>query len=155
MRWPCLYISHFFKKYKSEYYTRLQNTREKTDWEGWTKFFLRGVLEVAREATDTASRILEVKELTQRTMAEQLTRAGAGHALTLLPGLFYRPVVNVQQVAEIISTTYATANYLVSDLESIGVLTEITGRGRNRKYRFAPYLDLFTDRHTEDDAAHT
>lgn len=155
MRWPCLYISHFFKKYKSEYYTRLQNTREKTDWEGWTKFFLRGVLEVAREATDTASRILEVKEATQRTMSEQLTRASAGHALRLLPRLFYRPVVNVQQVAEIISTTYATANYLVSDLETIGVLTEITGRGRNRKYRFAPYLDLFTDRQTEDGAVHT
>jgi cell filamentation protein, protein adenylyltransferase len=145
MKWPCLYISHYFKKYKAEYYTRLQNTREKGDWEGWVKFFLHGVSEVAREATDTAGKILEVRESTQRTVSEKLTRAGAGNALTLLPKLFYRPIVNVQQVAEIINTTYATANYLISDLQRIEILTEITGWGRNRKFRFAPYLDLFLD----------
>jgi Fic family protein len=148
MKWPCLYISHYFKKYKSEYYTRLQDTREKGDWEGWVKFFLRGVSEVAREATNTASKILEIREDTQQRVSDGLTRAGAGNALTLLPRLFYRPVVSVQQVSEIIQTTYATANYLVSDLERIGILTEITGWGRNRKFRFAPYLDLFID-HSE------
>jgi Fic family protein len=144
MRWPCLYISHFFKEYKSEYYTRLQDTRDKGEWEGWLKFFLRGVSEVSQEATRTASAILQVREDTQKLISDKLTRASAGNALALISKLFYRPVVSVQQVSEIINMTYATANYLVSDLERIGVLKEITGWGRNRKYAFDPYLGLFS-----------
>jgi Fic family protein len=131
----------------------LQDTREKGDWEGWIKFFLRGVSDVAQKATTTASKILEVRENMQHSISGQLTRAGAGNALTLLPRLFYRPVVSVQQVSEIINTTYATANYLVADLVRIGILTEITGWGRNRKFRFAPYLDLFMDHSEETPAA--
>jgi Fic family protein len=153
MKWPCLYLSHHFKKYKSEYYTRLQDTREKGDWEGWIKFFLRGVSDVAQKATTTASKILEVREDMQRRISGELSRAGAGNALTLLPRLFYRTVVSVQQVSEIINTTYATANYLVADLVRIGILIEITGWGRNRKFRFSPYLDLFIDHSEEAPAA--
>lgn len=145
MHRPCLYISHYFKRYKSEYYARLQDTRDKGDWEGWIKFFLRGVSEVAQEATKTASTILQVREDTQKLISEKLTRAGAGNAMALLSQLFYRPVVTVQQVSEIITMTYATANYLVSDLENIGILKEITGWGRNRRYSFEPYLRLFAD----------
>ena len=149
MKWPSLCISHFFKEYKSEYYTRLQDTRDKGEWEGWLKFFLRGVSEVAQEATRTASRILQVREDTQKLISGRLTRASAGNAMALLSKLFYQPVVSVQQVSEIIDMTYATANYLVSDLEQIGVLKEITGGGRNRKYAFDPYLELFADERVE------
>jgi Fic family protein len=145
MQRPCLYISHHFKRYKSEYYARLQDTRDKGDREGWIKFFLRGVAEVAQEATNTASAILQVREDTQKLISEKLTRAGAGNAMALLSQLFYRPVVTVQQVSEIITMTYATANYLVSDLEKFGILKEITGWGRNRRYSFEPYLRLFAD----------
>ena len=149
MKWPSLCISHFFKEYKSEYYTRLQDTRDKGEWEGWLKFFLRGVSEVAQEATRTASRILQVREDTQKLISGRLTRASAGNAMALLSKLFYQPVVSVQQVSDIIDMTYATANYLVSDLEQIGVLKEITGGGRNRKYAFDPYLELFADERVE------
>ena len=34
---------------------------------------------------------------------------------------------------------------MISDLQKIGVLTEITGGRRNRLFRFDPYLDLFAD----------
>lgn len=148
---PCLYISHFFKEYKSEYYTRLQRTRDAGDWEGWIKFFLRGVATVAQEASDTASAILSVKEVTQSSISRELSRSSAGHAMPLVAALFHNPVVNVQQVSNIIGTTYATANYLVSELVRIGILREITGWGRNRRFSFDPYLTLFTN--GQDDTA--
>jgi Fic family protein len=153
IQWPCLYISHYFKQYKSEYYQRLQDTRDKGDWESWIKFFLRGISQVSREATDTASRILKMKEETQRILSEKLTRSGAGNATALLPHLYYRPIVTVPQVAEIIGTTYATANNLVANLVRIDVLKEITGMDRNRKFRFEPYLALFADAETEPTSA--
>ncbi len=50
---PVLYLSHWFKQHRQEYYDRLQNVRDRGDWEGWLTFFLRGVEQVSREATDT------------------------------------------------------------------------------------------------------
>ncbi len=55
---PVLYLSHYFKRYRSEYYDRLQAVRDRGDWEGWIEFFLRGVAEVSSQATDTAAAIL-------------------------------------------------------------------------------------------------
>ena len=47
LRLPC--ISYYFKKYRAEYYDRLQAVRDSGNWEDWLKFFLRGVYEVAQE----------------------------------------------------------------------------------------------------------
>ena len=44
---PVLYLSHYFKQNRTEYYERLQKTRESGDWESWLKFFLKGVASVA------------------------------------------------------------------------------------------------------------
>lgn len=45
---PLLYPSTYFKAHRAQYYDRLMATRDDGDWEGWLKFFLRGVYEVSR-----------------------------------------------------------------------------------------------------------
>ena len=50
---PLLYLS-YLKANRIEYYDRLTAIRMDGDWEGWIKFFLRGVAEVSVEATKTA-----------------------------------------------------------------------------------------------------
>ena len=55
---PLLYLSHYLKKNRAEYYDRLMAIRAKGDWEGWLKFFLLGVYEVSCQAADTARAIL-------------------------------------------------------------------------------------------------
>lgn len=35
---PALYLSHYIKRYKQDYYTRLQGVRDVGDWEGWLTF---------------------------------------------------------------------------------------------------------------------
>jgi hypothetical protein len=42
-------------------------------------------------------------------------------------------------------TTYAAANSLVSRLVKLDVLSEMTGYARNRRFRYAPYIALFSD----------
>ena len=38
-----LYLSSYLKAHRAEYYDRLMAVRLAGDWEGWIKFFLRGV----------------------------------------------------------------------------------------------------------------
>lgn len=55
---PLLYLSYYFKQNRTEYYDRLMDVRTKGDWEGWVKFFLRGVANVSDEATELLNRSL-------------------------------------------------------------------------------------------------
>jgi hypothetical protein len=48
-------------------------------------------------------------------------------------------------VRKLTGTTYAAANTLVARLVDAGVLSEMTGHARNRRFRYAPYIALFSD----------
>jgi len=141
---PVLYLSHYFKRHRQEYYDALQNIRDQGDWEGWLKFFLQGVVEVSREATLTARRILQLREQHRSLIMHRLGRA-AGNGLMVLEQLYARPVISVKDVQEITGTTYQAANQLVSRLVDLGILEEFTGFRRNRRFRYAPYIALFHD----------
>lgn len=139
-----LYLSHYFKRHRAEYYERLQGVRDAGDWEGWLAFFLRGVAEVSREATRTAAAILRMREDYRARIIERLGRAAAnGHRI--MDKLFDRPIVTVARVREWLKITPAGSNNLVSRLVDIGLLREITGYARNRRFRFDPYLKLFEE----------
>lgn len=141
---PVLYLSHYFKRHRAEYYDRLQAVRDLGDWEAWLMFFLRGVAEVSAEATETARRILELRELHRVQITEHLGR-GAGNGHKVLESLFDRPIVSVANIEQVTGTSYAAANNLVARLNQLGILAEVTGYARNRRFRYEPYVRLFLD----------
>lgn len=141
---PVLYLSHYFKRHRSEYYEHLQAVRDRGDWESWLEFFVTGVLETSREATETARRILALREDHRSRITESLGRA-AGNGHRILEYLYQRPILKVVEIEKLLDVTYAAANGLVSRLTSLGLLQEITGQKRHRVFRYAPYLDLFAD----------
>jgi Fic family protein len=91
---PVLYLSHFFKQHRQEYYEHLQAVRDRGAWEMWLAFFLRGVIEVAGEAAETARRILLLREQHRAAITEHLGRA-AGNGHKVLESLFDRPIIAV------------------------------------------------------------
>ena len=141
---PVLYLSHHFKRHRSAYYEHLQMVRTRGDWEGWVEFFLQGVIDVSREAALTAKAILAMREEYRSKIADTMGR-GAGSAHRVMEKLFDQPIVAVATVREWLDITPAGANSVVNRLVEIGLLTEITGYARNRRFRFDPYLRLFED----------
>jgi Fic family protein len=146
---PVLYLSHYLKRHRQEYYDRLQAVRDHGDWEGWLAFFLRGVSEVSGEATETVRRVLLLRERHRAEITQQLGRA-AGNGHRVLESLFDRPIVSVGEVRELTGTSFAAANQLVARMTDIGILREITGYSRNRRFRYDPYVRLFTDEPEEE-----
>lgn len=141
---PLLYLSHYFKRHRTEYYERLQAVRDAGDWEGWLTFFLHGVAEVSREATDTAAAILRMREEYRIRITEHLGRAAA-NGQRVMDRLFDHPIITVATVRDWLGITAAGANNLVNRLVYVGLLHEITGFTRNRRFRFDPYLRLFEE----------
>ena len=139
---PVLYLSHYLRRHRSRYYELLQATRETGAYEDWLAFFLRGVAEVSEEATATARRIVDLREAHRRLLADDFGRA-AGNGMRLLEHMFERPIISVQDAADLLKVTFAAANQLIDRMEKKDMVREITGNRRHRRFRYEPYVKLF------------
>ncbi len=144
LRRPLLYLSHFFKLNKLEYYEYLQRVRDEGDWESWLKFFLRGVYEVAQEATATARNIVQLREHHRSIIAKHFKRS-AGSAYQLHEHLFERPIITIKGVVGVTNQTYANANRLVMKFQEHGILHEMTQQQRYRRFMYTEYLRMFVE----------
>jgi Fic family protein len=141
---PVLYLSHFLKRHRQQYYELLQAVRDDGRWEDWLRFFLTGVAEVSNEGVSTARSVLALREEHRTAITDTFGRTAAnGHRV--LDHLYRNPIVSVNDVAELTGASFPAANQLVGRLEGIGVLVEITGYARHRRFRYEPYVRLFLD----------
>ena len=141
---PVLYLSYFFKRYRQQYYEHLQSVRDAGMWEQWITFFLQGIVKVSKQATDTARKILALRETHRRAITDKLGRA-AGNGHRMLEHLYTHPIVSVNDVQNLIGTTSPAANNLVTRMVALGILHEITGQSRNRRFTYQSYIQLFQD----------
>ena len=145
---PVLYLSHFFKQHRAQYYEHLQAIRDQGHWEQWLAFFLGGIISVSHEATETARRILTLRENHRAAVTTHLGRA-AGNGHRVLESLYKRPIVSVAEIQALTGTTFTAANSLVSRLANLDILQEATGYKRNRVFRYQPYIAIFGENEPE------
>ena len=141
---PLLYLSYYFKLYRSEYYEELMNVRLNGDWESWIKFFLKGVAFVADEAINTAKEILRLRERSLSKIANENS-----NYIKLLDILFENPVVTKKEVAKVLKISTNTAGSIVSSFCRLGILQDTTpNKQRYKRYLFGEYFELL--RHGTD-----
>jgi len=140
---PLLYLSLHFKLNRSEYYDRLNRVRTHGGWEGWLRFFLRGVRDTAREAVDTARRLRDMFEQDSQRIRD-LGRI-AGSCLQLHELLKHRPILNIAQAAERTGINRTTITNCVGRLEALGILRELTGQRRNRLFVYDQYVRALSE----------
>ncbi len=139
---PLLYLSLFLKQNRLEYYDRLNAIRTQGDWEGWLKFFLTGVAATASDAVRVAG---ELSALTEEHRRISTSHNLGKYGWPLLDLLVEQPIVTIKHVCAQLGATPSTVGRLLDGLVALGIVDEITGRRRNRVYRYSPFLDLLTD----------
>ena len=140
---PLLYLSLFFKKYRQEYYERLNAVRRDGDWEGWIKFYLQGVYEISKQATDAAKAIMDLMAQ-DRQKAAGLGKASPT-ALALLDMLYRRPYVTIPYVARELGISSPAASKAVGNLTTLGILKEVSGKKRDRVFLHESYLSIIRE----------
>jgi Fic family protein len=137
---PLLYLSLYLKKNKDKYNDLLMRIRFKGDWERWLKFFLQGIIEASEDALSSAKEIIELKEnLIERLLAKKI---GGIFAIKLMDILFEKPLISIPDIANNLRANLQTAINLVDKFQDFGILREITGKQRFRKYLFVDYIDI-------------
>ena len=129
---PLLYLSAYLEAHRQDYYERLLAVSREGAWQAWLLFFLQGV---SLQAWDVLARSRKLQDLREQYRAQfQATRAAA-RLLSAVDLLFARPILTVNQAAEALGVTFATAQRHINRLEATGLVREITGQARNRVYR--------------------
>jgi Fic family protein len=140
---PLVYLSGYLKQHQAEYYRRLAAVRTEGDWEGWVGFFLEGV-EAA--ATDAEHGIAAMASLINADRKRLLAAPRVGAvALRLFELLPLMPRFTIEQARQKLETTFPTATAAVKLLEDLGLLTELTGRKKNRLFSYAAYVELLAE----------
>jgi Fic family protein len=137
---PILYLSLYFKSHRQGYYDLLQKVREEGDWESWVRFFLNGVLETADQAVQTARSILELFENDRRktgTLGRQ-----AASALRLHEFLQTNPVTTISKAAKALELSLPTVTTALMNLETLGIVRELTKQQRNRIFVYDKYVQI-------------
>jgi len=137
---PLLYLSFYLKKKRPEYYDLLMKVRIDGAWEEWITFFLKGISETSEEAAKSAREIIQLKE---KLMAELYKSFIASiYAVRLIDLLFEIPLISTKEIIDKLKISKETANELVKKFEKIGILKEITGKQRYKKYSFKRYIEI-------------
>lgn len=138
---PALYLSDFFERNRGSYYDALTHVRNTSDLLHWLKFFLTAVVETATSSKDTFMEIMKLRHEVEGKILSMGKRAE--RAKSLLMYLYQKPMISVNEAAEVLGGSHQAANLLVKQLEQLGILREATGYGRNRLYLFDRYFNLF------------
>lgn len=138
---PILYLSDFFERNKTLYYENLMRARIENDIVQWIKFFIVGIIETAKKGVATFDAIFKLKTQTEHNTQTLGTRAN--NAQKIVKYLFKHPMIEVNKIMEITGASKRSSYHLISDLEELKILKEITGGKRGKRYVFDSYLNLF------------
>ncbi len=128
---PTLYLSAFFERNRPEYYRRLLAVSKESDWDGWLIFFLTGIKEQSLEAAKSTRDLMRLWESYNHRV--EVVRS-TGHLTKLINKLFELPIIQISDAAKYLGVTNRAAQMNVQKLIDAKILTEITGKSRNRKF---------------------
>lgn len=136
---PLLYLSYYFKMFRNEYYDKLMAVRLNGDWEGWIKFFLKGIAFVSDEAVNSAKEIITLRTAGAKLLSEIYPNNNNHQRLYEL--LFTLPVITRKDVKDLLKVSAPTANLIVDGFLQHGILSDMQpGKKRNKRYIFTDYI---------------
>ncbi|MCX6826780.1 MAG: Fic family protein, partial [candidate division Zixibacteria bacterium] len=137
---PLLYLSLYFKAHRDDYYNHLQNIRENGDWEGWLKFFLRGIHETADQAVHTAKRLVQLFEDDRKKI--QPVGKAAGSVLRVHHVLQQSPIISIKAAADKTALTFPTVKTSFDKLEQLGMVSLLPKTRRSKLYSYTQYIGI-------------
>ena len=143
LRRPLLYLSLYFKRHRDVYYEKLQRVRTDGDWEGWLRFFLEGVIEVAESTTQTTRRLAAMIEADRQAILTFGRAATTAHRVHDLAARYV--LVRPSTMPESLGLTGPPVYAAIARLEEAGILREITGRKRGKLYVYDQYLSILNE----------
>ena len=137
---PILYLSLFFKVHRQEYYRLLSDVRSTGDWEAWLSYFLEAVTLTSRQAVTTARQI--ARQISDdRKIIEQTGRSSAT-TLLIFECFTRKLIADSKYIVAETGLSPATVNSGLARLQELYIVSEITGKKRDKIYSYARCMEV-------------
>jgi len=127
LRSPVLYPSDYFNKYRDEYIDGLFGVASKDLYGKWLGFFAEALRTQAISSMRTIDRLRRYR----MTLTENENNLNIIRSVDML---FKNPYVRSVDLREALKISLPTANSVLVELESRGVIREVSGRQRNKVF---------------------
>lgn len=138
---PILYLSDYLESHRRSYYDKIMGVRFGDDVASWVKFFLESVIVTAEKGTMALNEIMALQKEYEEIIKEMGSRSA--NALKLIDSMYQNPFIDITKTANIIGQSFPTAKTLIENLVEKGILSEITGGRRGKKYVMSKYINIF------------
>lgn len=132
---PALYLSGYLNNHRNRYIDLLYEVSAHDALDDWIGFLSDGLLEQSRSTAATVEALIRYRD----RLRESARDINEHHAIDLL---FGNPYVKSTDIVEKLGVSPPTANKILTNLESDGIVREVTGRKRNRLYLADGVMDL-------------
>lgn len=137
---PLLYLSLFFKVHRQEYYRLLNEVRSTGDWEAWLTYFMEAVTLTSRQAVSTARQI--IRQISHDRQTIKQTGRSAETTMAVFDCFTRKLITDSKHIIAETGLSPATVNSALSKLQKLGIVTEITGKKRDKVYSYAMCMDV-------------
>lgn len=134
--YPPLYLSGYLLRHRHAYYEALAGVQLREEWAPWAAFLCRAVVHASATSIAISADLNAIHDRWLIDLADLRSDAAAKKIPRLLLG---RPVISVRQMAELLDTSFVTANKAADLLVTRGILSEPKGR-RNRVFHATEIL---------------
>ena len=117
------------------------SVRTEDDMAGWVSFFLDGIIETADKSVKSLNDILSLQKEYELIIKKMGKRASS--AFQLLDTLYKNPFIDISSAKDVLGITYPTAKSVIEEFERNGILSEVTGAKRWKKFVMSKYLEIF------------
>lgn len=135
---PFFFISESLERDKIRYYTLLNNTRIKNDWNEWIKFFLETV---ARQCDKYIRIVSAINKLYDRHLEIVSHFSKTTNVLPVMQMLYEHPITTAKQIVEETKLPLTSVNRLLNMMVNENILIT-DGKQRNKTYIYYGLLDI-------------
>ena len=140
LHFPMIYPSEYFDRNRDQYIDRLYSVSARDEFNEWIGFFIDALIHQTIESIRAIDELRQYKK-ELRKLSSNITE------LSVIEMLFSNPYINSADVMSECDVSNPTANKVLANLESKGIIREITGKRRNMLYAADGILDILTKRH--------
>ena len=133
---PYLYLSAYFKRFGDAYREKLLAVSQEGAWEEWVTFVLDAIAEQAIDGYDCGIELTELREAYRDEFPSSPTTR------TLVDYLFEQPYLTGPRAVEATGRSKPAVYDAIERLEATGIVTETTGKQRNKVYEAPEILHV-------------
>lgn len=126
---PLLYLSAYFEKNRRQYWDKLLQVSQNSEWNEWILFFLQAIIHQSQEATENIQNLLKLRT----KYLDLLRQERKSTAFMLVDRLFQNPYITITNAKDTLGTTFPAAQRAIKVLTNAKILEEASFKmGRNR-----------------------